>query len=200
MVSTVGIYESYGGSDASPGSETGDITGVNSRYMTQDSYSLNDTTYPIPIPASAIFYYSFWRHTYLKITAWASTKINNIKWWTDGTIVWTLGTGGMVQVGNRDAGDKGCPMDTEYDVATGTIGTTGDDIADAGAGHGYYNGQTTKVVNATTFNSGAKMTCDSTDHTGTGKCKAVVSQVKVYQDATQGVQATETFTFSYDEI
>lgn len=200
MVATVTIRECYGGSDGTPGTETSDITTANSRYMTQDSYSATDTSYPIPIPSSASFNYSYWRHTYLKIDSGTFTKINNVKWWTDGTIAWTLGTGGMVMVGNRDSGDKGAPMDTEYDVATGTPGTTGDNLDNVTTGHGYYNAQTTKYVNATTYTSGAKMTVDSTDHTGTGKCKAVVSQVKVYQDATQGTMTAETFTFSYDEI
>lgn len=199
MVATVTIRESYGGSDGSPGTVTSDITSANSRYMTQDSYSATDTSYPIPIPAAS-FNYSYWKHQHLQIDGGSFTKINNIKWWTDGTISWTLGTGGQVQVGNRDSGDCGCPMDTEYDVATGTPGTTGHAIDDASNGHGYYNTQTTKVRAATYWTSANKMTVDSTDHTGTGKCKAVVSQVKVASDATQGVQSAETFTFSYDEI
>ncbi|GAH55602.1 unnamed protein product, partial [marine sediment metagenome] len=33
-----------------------------------------------------------------------------------------------------------------------------------------------------------------------GKTKHVVTQVQVHDDATQGEQADETFTFAYDEI
>lgn len=199
MTATVGIYECYGGTDATPGTETSDIASANTRYMTQDSYSATDTTYPIPIPAAG-YSYSFWKHIYLKITAGTFTTINNVKWWSDGTISWTCGTNGGLYVGNRDSGDCGCPMDTEYDVATGTTGTTGDALDDGTNGHGYYNAQTTKTRLASYWTSANKMTVDSTDHSTTGKCKAVVSQVKVATDATQGAQSAETFTFSYDEI
>ncbi len=199
MPATVEIHECYGGTDGAPGSETANISGANSRYMTQDSYSANDTAYPIPIPTSD-FNYSFWKHTYLKITGGSFTQINNIRWWTDGTISWTCGTGGGLYVGNRDSGDIGCPMDAEYDVATGTAGVTGHAIDDATNGHGYYNTQTTKVKLATNWTSANKAVVDSANHTTTGKCKAIVSQVKVATDATQGAQSAETFTFSYDEI
>ena len=91
-------------------------------------------------------------------------------------------------------------MDTEYDVATGTEGTTGDAIEDAANGHDYYNGQTTPTRSVTYWTSSNKATVDSTDHTTTGKCKAVVLQVRVSSDATQGEQPDETLYFSYDEI
>lgn len=91
-------------------------------------------------------------------------------------------------------------MDTEYDVATGTEGDTGDEIEHATNGHGYYNGQTTKTKDMANDTSGSPATIDSTDHTTTGKCKGVVLQVKVASDATQGEQTDETLTFKYDEI
>jgi hypothetical protein len=50
------------------------------------------------------------------------------------------------------------------------------------------------------FTEASPATVDSTDHTTTGKCKAVVFQVKVASDATQGEQNDETLTFKYDEI
>jgi hypothetical protein len=41
---------------------------------------------------------------------------------------------------------------------------------------------------------------DTTTYSSGGISKAVVSQVKIYSDATQGDKASETLTFRYDEI
>ena len=196
MVATVGVFQAYGGSDGSP--SEAEIT-TSTRLQTKDQFSPSDTSYPIPIPTAG-FNYSMWIHVYLKITGGSFTKINNIKFWCDGTIGWTFGTGGELRVGNRDAGDIGCPMDAEYDVATGTEGTTGHTIEDGTDGHDYYNAQTTKTVDIETWHSGNKATVDSTDHSSAEKCKAVVLQVKVDTDATQGEQTDEELYFSYDEI
>lgn len=182
MVATVGVYQAYGGSDGSPGGEA-EVT-LSTRLQTKDQFAPADTSYPIPIPSSG-FKYSFWVHVYLKITSAPSVKINNIRFYSDGSIGWNFGTGGELRRGNRDSGDKGCPMDTEYDVATGTEGDTGHAIEDATNGHGYYIGQTNKTANVASDTEGSPATIDSTDHTTTGKCKAVVLQVKVASDATQ---------------
>jgi len=199
MVATVGIYQAYGGSDGSPAGESSDLTGASTRLQTKDQFNANDTDYPVPIPSSG-FNYSYWIHLYLKITGGTFTKINNIKFWTDGDCGWNLGTNGALLIGNRDSGDIGCPMDAEYDVATGTEGQTGHAIDDTTNGHDYYKDQTTPVKDAFTWTSANKATVDSSDHTSTGKCKAVVLQAKVASDATRGEQPDETLTFSYDEI
>jgi len=197
MVATVGVYQYTAGSDGNPGTDS-EIT-ASTRLQTKDQFSPSDTTYPIPIPTSG-FKYSFWVHVGLKITGGSFTKINNIKFWSDGAVGWTFGATGELRIGNRDAGDIGCPMATEYDIATGTDGDTGDAIEDVTNGHGYYNGQTTKTRNVTYWTSGNKATIDSTDHVAAERCKAAVLQAKVASDGTQGEQADETLTFSYDEI
>ena len=201
MVATVGVYQATGGSDGTPGAENENATST--RLQTKDQFVIDDTSYPIPIPTSD-FNYSYWIHVYLKITGGTFTKINNIKFWSDGAIGWDFGTGGELRVGNRDTGDIGCPMDEEYDVATGTEGTTGHEIGDASDGHGYYNGQTTKTKNVEDWTeAGTKAIVDSSDHTEQGKCKAVVLQVKVdtaANGAVQGEQTDEPLKISYDEI
>lgn len=197
MVATVGVYQATGGSDGSPADEN-EIT-TSTRLQTKDQFAPTDTTYPIPIP-TADFNYSYWTHIYLKITVAPSVKINNIRFYSDGAIGWNYGTGGELRRGNRDSGDHGCPMDTEYDVATGTEGTTGHSIEDGSNGHGYYNAQTAKTADVASDTEGSPATIDSTDHTTTGKCKAVVLQVKVDTDAVQGEQTDETLSFKYDEI
>jgi len=197
LVATVGVYQCNGGSDGASGNEN-EIT-ASTRLQTKDQFAPTDTTYPIPIPTSG-YKYSFWVHVYLKITGGTFTKINNVRFYSDGSIGWTFGTNGELRRGNRDSGDKGCPMDTEYDVATGTDGDTGDSIEDGANGHGYYNTQTVKTANVANDTEGSPATIDSTDHTGTGKCKAVVVQVRVATNATQGEQTDETLTMKYDEI
>jgi hypothetical protein len=84
--------------------------------------------------------------------------------------------------------------------ATGTAGTTGDEL---GATHTYYSGQTTKTVSVASDTSASPATIDSTGVTTAGKTKGVVLQVKVdtaANGATSGVQTAETLTFKYDVI
>lgn len=202
IVATVYVYEANGGTDGTPGTKTrvdgqGANDGTDVRYATTDAYN-PVATYPCVIPSSG-FYYSYWKHHYLNISG-TFTQVDNIRWYTDGAIGWTLGTGGVLNVGVRDAGDNGCPMDTEYDVATGTQGTTGHGIEDVVDGHGYYNSQTTKVADASGYTSGSPLTVDTTVYTGADDSDAVVSQIKIDDDATQGTQTDETLTFMYDEI
>jgi len=197
LVATVIVEQASGGSDGTPGSE--DEIETSTRLQTKDQFAITDTSYPIPIPESD-FNYSYWIHVYLNITGAPSVKINNVRFYSDGAIGWNFGTDGELRRGNRDAGDKGAPMDTEYDVATGTEGITGHEIGDVTNGHDYYNAQTTKTADVASDTEGSPATIDSTDHTTTGKCKAVVLQVKVDADAVQGEQIDETLTFKYDEI
>ena len=197
MVATVGVYQATGGSDGTPANED-EIT-TSTRLQTKDQFAPTDESYPVPIPGAG-FKYSYWVTVHLKITVAPSVKINNVRFYSDGTIGWNFGTSGELRRGNRDSGDHGCPMDTEYDVATGTEGDTGDEIEHATNGHDYYNGQTTKTADVASDTVGSPATIDSTDHTTTGKCKAVVLQVKIDTDATQGEQTDETLTFKYDEI
>jgi len=197
MVATVKVNEINGAAGSKVYTPVGaGETVTYARYCTADQVSpaLN---YPLPIPTSG-FRYSYWKSHCLDLSG-TFTKINNIRWYTDGAIGWTLGTNGEVRVGRRDSGDNGCP-DASYEQATGTQGTTGNDMENATNGHGYYKGQTNPSDPAQNFTSGSPLTVDTSDYTSAGKTKHVVTQVKVASDATQGEQADETFTFMYDEI
>lgn len=201
-MATVVVKEANGGTDGSPGSKTrvddqGANDGTDVRYCTTDAYNPVGT-YPCVVPSSGTNY-SYWKHHFLTISG-TFTKINNIKWYTDGTIGWTCGTGGGLFVGVRDSGDNGCPMDTEYDVATGTQGTTGDWMDDNTNGHGYYKDQTATPADASDYTSASPLSVDSTDYTTADDSKAIVTQVKIATDATQGLQSDETLTWTYDEI
>lgn len=206
MVATVTVEEANGGSDGSPATHTrideqnlGNGVDVDVRFASMDAYNPVMQN-PCIIPSSGNNY-SFWKHIHLSIaTGTGFTTINNVQFYSDGTIPWTCGTDGGLFVGLRDAGDNGCPMDTEYDIATGTVGTTGDWMDDAVDGHGYYNDQTANPASIADYTSGAALIVDSTDHSAVGDTKSVVLQVRIHDDATQGDQSSETLAFSYDEI
>jgi hypothetical protein len=196
MVATVNVQQAVGGSDGSPGTYN-NIT-ASTRLQTRDQFAPTDTSYPIPIPLSG-YKYSYWIHVCLDL-AGTFTQINNVRFYSDGAVGWSFGTGGELRRGNRDSGDHGCPMPTEYDVATGTEADTGDSIEDGSNGHGYYNGQTTPTANVASDTEGSPAVIDSTDHTSAEKTKAVVLQCRIASDAVQGEQADETLSFKYDEI
>jgi hypothetical protein len=165
------------------------------RLSTSDSANPG-TSNPIPIPAAS-FNYSFWMSLALSITAMNdATLLNNHKFYSDGTIGWTLGTSGELRIGAQDTGDFGCP-EASYDQATGTTGTTGDDLETS---HTYYSSETNKSDPVSTYTSGSPATIDTTEYTATGDFKHVVLQAKVATDATRGAQSAETLTFQYDEI
>ncbi len=196
MVATVNVQQAVGGSDGSPGSYNNIAT--NTRLQTKDQFAPADTSHPIPIPTSG-FKYSYWIHICLDLNG-TFTKINNIRFYSDGTLGWNFGTGGELRRGNRDSGDQGCPMPTEYDLATGTEGDTGHSIEDGPNGHGYYNAQSTPTASVAGDTEASQALIDSTDHTSAEKTKAVVLQCRVANDAVQGEQADETLSFKYDEI
>ena len=186
MAATVDVQEANG---AGPSYNT--VTSA--RFCTSDDYNPGSNN-PIPIPPSGVNY-SYWKHLCLQFTG-TFTQVSNIRHYCDGTIGWTLGTSGAVRRGNRDSGDHGCPSGS-YDQATGTPGTTGDDIET----HTYYSGQTTKSANITGDTSGSPATIDSNTYTTPNdRCYFIVLQVTVDNDATQGAQTPETFTWLYDEI
>jgi hypothetical protein len=99
----------------------------------------------------------------------------------------------MLQRGNRDAGDHGCPT-ANYIVAVGTAGTTGNPIEDS---HTYYSGQTIPVADVNDDTVGVVI--DSASHSSAGKSKFICLQVKVCYDATQGTLPAKTLTWTYDE-
>jgi hypothetical protein len=196
MVATVNVQQAVGGSDGTPGTYN-NVTS-STRLQTKDQFAPTDTTYPIPIPANG-FKYSYWIHVCLDLNG-TFTQVNNVCFYSDGTVGWSFGTGGELRRGNRDSGDHGCPMPSEYDVATGTEADSGDSIENVTVGHGYYNGQSTPTVLVGNDTEGSPAVIDSTNHTSAGKTTAVVLQCKVAPDAVQGEQADETLSFKYDEI
>jgi len=171
---------------------------TNARFCTADAYD-DGTSNPIVIP-SAGFNYSYWKHICLEMTG-TFTSIENFYLYSDGSFgTWTWGTSGEMRVGARDSGDFGCPSGS-YDQASGTPGTTGDDLE---TGHTYYSGQTNKSDPITDYTSGSKCQIDTTTSiTVSGNsCYYAVLQVKVdtvANGASPGQQDSETLTWTYDE-
>jgi len=190
MAATVEIETWTGGSAGAPNK----TTAADFRYRTDDSPTTQDRTNPLVKPSSGQNY-SFWQHTALAISG-TFDEVSNIRFFTDGAIGFTLGTNGLVQRGNRDSAPHGCP-EASYEPATGTVGTTGDDLA---ANHGYYSGQTTPTADVANDTSGSPALLDDSVYTAATSSYAVVTQAVVDADATSGVQAEETFTLRFDEV
>jgi len=183
------------------------MTGAGPTYTTvtavrlrTDDANTADTTNPIPIHASGVgnFKYSYWASICLDLSG-SFTQIDNIRHYTDGTCGWNDGTGGVVNRGDRDSGDHGCP-DGSYQQAAGTPGDTGYAIDDGTNGHAYYKTAPNGVADIFSDISGSPATIDSSTYGSPTKTKHLVVQAKVDGDATQGTQSAETFTWIYDEI
>jgi len=189
VVATVSIQELNGA--------TPDYTDLTSaRYCTTDSPTPG-TANSIPIPTAG-FNYSFMKHHVLAMSG-TFTRIDNIRWYTDGAIGWNFGTSGHLFVGYRSSGDIGAPTSNSYYRASGTVGTTGLIMASA---HPYYHslGVSASMVLASCSIAASSYIIDSTAYESTGKSKALVTQVSVDDDATQGTQIAEVVTFRYDEV
>ena len=172
MAATVSVKEANG---AGPTNST--VTNV--RLCTADAYNPG-TANPLVKPSSGDNY-SYWKQIYLNADTSPSGTINNIKWYTDGTIGWT---GVTLYAGTTDT----------YDQATGTEGTTGDE---ANANHS----QTPTMTDASTYTSGSPLSVSgSISNPSTGAISDyVVLQAKVTTSAEAGTLSSETCTFQYDE-
>lgn len=192
MVASVSIFE-----------WTGTVAARTDTNLTSARYSLSDnptpgTGNPLIIPTVGVNY-SFWKHHALNL--WPTyTEINNIRWYTDGTIGWNVGaTSGGFYVGKRASGDIGTPT-SNYINASGSA-TTGVWLL---SGHTYYQqGEAISGtwVTAGTYIVGSPATVDSTTYPAVS-CftKAIVTQIAIDTGATQGTQIAEEMTFRYDEI
>jgi len=189
MAATFDVKLDRGGSNGSPGNKD---TITNLRFKTADDND-QDTSNPIPIVAGQTKR-SYWRHVYMKCTVAPTTKVDNIKFYTDGD-GWT---GCTLNVGeqfptNTDAADTG------YELATGTLGDTGDEMV---ANH---SGITSKV-DAFTKTQGSPLSGPSINEDGNlidavgEETDYLVLQLDVTDSASPGTLSQETLTIMYDEI
>lgn len=160
------------------------IDGTTNRAATADN-AAPGTGSPIPVPTSSGTNYSYWVVTRLSATAAATTAINNIKWYTDGSN--GMGTGVSLNVATA----------TAYIQATGTPGTTGNQLTSAN----YTSALSPSVAeNAFGKTSAAPISVAGSIGSTTGDFgDFVVYQVAVISTAGPGVTTAETITWQYDE-
>jgi hypothetical protein len=152
-----------------------------------------DNVNPIPKPASGLNY-SFWKQIYLKCSVAPSSLCNNFRWYTDGG---GFGTGIALKAGTQFP-VKTSVSDAGYEVATGTIGESGNEMVAAHAG-------LTGSLDAFGYTSAAPhtVTCgeassqiDAPGETTNYLCL----QAEVGPTAGAGTPSSETVTWKWDEI
>lgn len=156
------------------------ITSANTRWSASDDPAAG-TNNPVPIPTSGINY-SYWVTTRLKSTANPDGHtINNLRWFA----ATNNAPPGLGYSGNQA---------TAYDQATGTLGTTGDQLTTSN-----YTGLSATPVDVFTLTSASPMSITGST-TSTGQFgNRFVYQAEVDSTATAGLQAGDTFTWRYDE-
>jgi hypothetical protein len=193
MPAVFDVYLDSAGSDNAPGTL---VAITNLRLRTDDANTV-DNTNPVPIVAT-LTKYSYWRQVYMKCTTAPSVLVNNVKMYTDGG---GFGAGIVTYIGGQFP-VKNSGSSSGYDVATGTVGDTGDRM-DSGAN---------KHTDITTRNDlfgytlGSPMTGPSISE-ASSQIDAInettnyaVLQVEVVDTASSGVKTAETITFQFDEI
>lgn len=195
MVATVSVKVDTAGTGGTPGTLT-DIDALGPpalQFRTADNSTV-DTLAPIVIPTSGTNY-SYTKSCYLYCDVAPSVQLDNIQIYSDGSS--GLGTGVGVVIGNQFP-TKNSGASTGYVVATGTSGTTGNEITT------FYTGVTT-VTSLFTFTS-ASTKLLTISETGSiinaigETTNYFILQMTVASTASPGTTANETGTIQYDEI
>jgi len=194
MAAVMDVYFDFGGTDGAPGTEqdTDALGPPRMRFKTADDATI-DTNNPIPIPAAGTKY-SYWKQIYLYCGTAPSTKVDNVKLYSDGG---GFGTGITLKVGEQFP-VKTNVSDAGYEVATGTPGDTGDEMVAAHAG-------LTSSVDMFGKTSGAPLAVTIGEAgniiDGVGETTNYVClQMEVGTTASLGDLTDETLTFQYDEV
>jgi hypothetical protein len=130
--------------------------------------------------------YSYWKTIYLNCVTTPVTQINNVKFWSDGAIGWTDIT--------YNIGDE-TPVIGSYDQATGTAGSTGDEVV---ANHAAITGVTD--IETYAAEGSAKTITGSIANPNVGQISSlVILQLTIGTSAVAGTLSSETLTWGYDE-
>ncbi len=117
------------------------------------------------------------------------SQIDNIRHFSDGSIDFTHGTSGALQINSTPAG----VTDAQYVQATGTPGDTGNELVT-------YHTNVSAKTNINSHTSGAPLTVDAGPYVVADNSNHVVLQQDLDTDGTQGLQTAETLTWRVDEI
>jgi len=195
MVAAVSIKYDTAGTDGTPGLST-DVDALGPptlRMKTNDNITI-DSADPVPIPSAGTTY-SYWKQIYLFCDTAPDTSVDNLKFYSDGT---GFGTGITLNVADQFP-TKTSASDAGYEIATGTPGSTGNEVV---ANHALV----TTVSDVFTFTSGSPLSGptiseDSNVINATGESSNyLVLQLAVINTATPGNKTDETLTIQYDEI
>ena len=194
MAATLQEVFDNGGTDGTPANETVvDALGPpRLKCKTADDATI-DNLNPIPKPAEGTVY-SFWKQVYLKCSVAPSSQCDNFKWYTDGT---NFGTGIALKIGTQHP-VKNSGSNAGYEVATGTVGETGNEMVAAHAG-------LTGSVDAFGYTSAAPktITCGEAGSliNAIGETtNYIVLQAEVISTASAGAPGNETVVWRWDEI
>jgi len=192
MVAVFNIYFDFGGSANSPGTQQNvDSYSPNLRMKTNDNATI-DSIDVIPIPSSGTNY-SYWKQIYMKCVTAPSSKVDNVKFYTDGG---GFGTGFTLKVGDETPA-KDHNTSTGYEVATGTPGTTGTVMTShanitASTDAFSFTSASPKTLSISETSSQIDAIGETTDY--------LVLQLEVISTAAPGNLADESMTIKYDEI
>lgn len=194
MTATLQEVFDNGGTDENPGNETiVDALGPPRLKMKTADNATIDNVNPIPKPAAGTNY-SFWKQVYLKCSVAPSSQCDNFKWYTDGG---GFGTGIALKIGTETP-TKNSGSNAGYEVATGTIGESGDEMVSAHAG---INGSASafgftsvapKTVSCSELGNLINDIDETTDY--------IILQAEVINTASAGTPNNETVTWKWDEI
>ena len=196
MASTILINTCFGGTDATPGTDDSDVTSGTLRFKFSDDNTA-DTNNPIAIPAAGTNY-SFWKHTYFRMTVRPGSEVvNNLKFYSDGTSGFGTGVGLVV---SDQLPAHTAAADTEYEVDDHTQGLTSDDM-DAGSNN---HSICTTVSDVFGLTSGSPLSVTIGEASSQMDAVAEVSafvllQMTVASTASSGTLTAETLTYRYDE-
>ena len=194
MAAVFNVFFDFGGSDATPNTEqnTDALGPPNVRFKTADDATV-DNSNPIPIPDSGTKK-SYWKQIYLKCNTAPDTQVDNVRFYSDGTL---FGTGITLKIGDQFP-TKNSGSSSGYEAATGTGGDSGDEMAANHAGLTSSSDLATKTsgspLSVSISEAGSKI--DAVGET----TNYVVLQMEVGSSASSGELDNETLTFKYDEI
>lgn len=165
------------------------ISSLNTVAAAVDQHQSNAATAinPIRIPSTGVSY-SYWIWTTLNVSVSPSARLNNFRWYTDGTN--NLGTGKDCKAG----------WTTIYKQATGTVGSSGLPVmSDPVLGPTLTNNGSWATAFDRTVSSNL-LTGTNTAVTSTGPIPLfVLLQVEIDSTAEAGISPQENFTWVADE-
>jgi hypothetical protein len=183
-----------GGSDGNPANQDViDALGPpRIKFKTADNKTI-DNVNPIPKPAAGTNY-SFWKSIYLRCSVAPSSQCDNFKYYTDGG---GFGTGIALKIGTQHP-VKTSISNAGYEVATGTIGETGNEMVAGHAGLSASSdlfGYTSAAPKSVTCGEAGNIINAIGETTN-----YILLQAEVINTASAGTPSNETFTWKWDEI